>query len=282
MRLQMAFDLRVPEWLVVGVPGLFDASQAKDPDGAIASVEWDFGDGTKSDKATTRHSYAEPGEYVVTLALTDDSGLANATTITSGKVRIVPADNVPPVADAGGNREAIVDAVVAFDGSGSTDPDGSILIYEWDFGDGVTAKGIDAKHAYRAAGTYHATLKVTDDFGKDNAASSVGFDVIIANKENVPPAVRVGGDRAAFVNEVIDFDAAGTADSDGSIVAIDWDFGDGARASGYSARHAYRKPGVYQVNVLASDDSGRRGATSEAGFKVTVTGPLQQGARPCD
>ena len=210
------------------------------------------------------------------MALTDNSGLANATTTIARKVTVVASSNEPPVADAGGDREAKVGSVVGFDGAKSSDPDGSILAYRWDFGDGSGANGIAVKHVYRTAGTYHASLTVTDDSGKENATSAVALDVIVANQDNISPAVRVGGDRAAFVDEIVDFDATGTMDSDGSIVAVEWDFGDGARASGFAARHAYRAPGQYKVHVLVRDDSGRRGATSEAGFVVDVTLPFNQ------
>ena len=272
----LADAVRIPDRLVVGMPGAFDASQASDTDGKIVKTAWVFGDGTESDKATVRHSYAKPGTYELTLSLTDNSGLANATTTVARKVTVVATSNEAPVADAGGDREADVDAVVSFDGSRSRDADGSILTYQWDFGDGAKAAGIGTRHAYRTAGTYHATLTITDDSGKDNATASTSFDVIVHNKDNKSPDVRVGGDRSAFVNEVVDFEATGTMDSDGSIIAVEWDFGDGARASGFAARHAYGKPGAYKVHVLVTDDSGRRGATSEADFTVTVTPPYNQ------
>jgi PKD repeat protein len=58
---------------------------------------------------------------------------------------------------------ACIGADVAFDGSGSYDPDGSVVSYEWAFGDGGTASGAAAMHAYASAGSFVATLCVTDD-----------------------------------------------------------------------------------------------------------------------
>jgi PKD repeat protein len=54
---------------------------------------------------------------------------------------------------------------VSVDGSGSSDPDGSIASYAWNFGDGGTAMGATATHNYGSAGSYTATLTVTDDDG---------------------------------------------------------------------------------------------------------------------
>jgi len=77
--------------------------------------------------------------------------------------------NLNPVADPGGPYTAITGEELLFDGSGSTDSDGDIAEYIWNFGDGETGSGVDPVHAYEEAGEYTATLKVKDD---DGAASS--------------------------------------------------------------------------------------------------------------
>jgi PKD repeat protein len=53
--------------------------------------------------------------------------------------------------------------VVNFDGSGSYDPDGTVVDYDWAFGDTSTATGVSPTHSYDTAGTYTVTLTVTDD-----------------------------------------------------------------------------------------------------------------------
>ncbi|UCH87956.1 MAG: PKD domain-containing protein [Thermoplasmata archaeon] len=74
--------------------------------------------------------------------------------------------NEPPVADAGADQTVVISETVTFDGSGSSDPDGTIESYTWDFGDSTPAgSGVSPTHAYSTAGIYTVTLSVEDDVG---------------------------------------------------------------------------------------------------------------------
>jgi PKD repeat protein len=79
-----------------------------------------------------------------------------------------PPPNAPPVAaftfTCGG-------LTCTFDGSGSSDPDGTIASHAWDFGDGTTVSGTTVSHTYAAADTYSVTLTVTDNGGATGAQS---------------------------------------------------------------------------------------------------------------
>jgi hypothetical protein len=72
---------------------------------------------------------------------------------------------VPPVANAGGPYLVQVDYSVTLDGSASYDPDGTLVSYDWSFGDNTTGSGVSVSHTYTAVGIYNATLTVTDDSG---------------------------------------------------------------------------------------------------------------------
>ena len=78
----------------------------------------------------------------------------------------------PPLAEPGGPYDAIVARSVQFDGGGSSDPDGTVTGYEWDFGDGATGSGPSPAHTYSRVGDYKVTLIVTDDKGSRNSAST--------------------------------------------------------------------------------------------------------------
>lgn len=82
-----------------------------------------------------------------------------------------PPVNQPPVAAAGPDQSSFVGETVSFDGSGSSDPDGEIVSYEWNFGDGAYASGISASHIYEGIGIYTVTLKVFDNEGAESTDS---------------------------------------------------------------------------------------------------------------
>ncbi|MEJ5291999.1 MAG: PKD domain-containing protein [Candidatus Methanosuratincola sp.] len=82
---------------------------------------------------------------------------------------------------------------VTFDGSGSVDPDGKIVSYAWNFGDGYTGTGAAVSHTYTSPGTYTARLTVTDDRG---AASTASVTVVVAEVQttvtlNAPTNLKV-------------------------------------------------------------------------------------------
>jgi PKD repeat protein len=83
-----------------------------------------------------------------------------------------PPANQPPVANPGGPYNAVAGQAVQFNGGGSSDADGTITGYRWDFGDNTTGTGISPTHTYTAAGTYAVTLIVTDNSGATGSAST--------------------------------------------------------------------------------------------------------------
>src|SRR3989344_6990480 len=73
--------------------------------------------------------------------------------------------NDQPVADAGPDQNGIIGGVLTFDGSGSSDEEGPLTSYFWDFGDGNNAIGAIVTHKYSIAGNFTVTLAITDSGG---------------------------------------------------------------------------------------------------------------------
>jgi PKD repeat protein len=148
-----------------GVTCSFDATGSSDGDGTIGSYEWTFSDGDEAGGPTPEKDFAETGTYDVTLTVTDDGGLSSSVT---HQVSVVKP-NVPPTS-AFTATCTYLDCDV--DATTSTDGDGTIEDYAWDFGDGQTGTGATAEHTYAQPGTYTVTLVVTDDDGATDEASS--------------------------------------------------------------------------------------------------------------
>lgn len=137
----------------------FDGAGSLDADGSIASYEWDFGDGQTAAGKTATHGYAAAGSYTVTLTVTDNDGAVGSAT---AEVTVTAANQLPTAAFT---ATTPADLVGRFDAGGSADPDGSIVSWQWTFGDGQRGASADVTHTYAATGTYQVSLTVTDDRG---------------------------------------------------------------------------------------------------------------------
>lgn len=158
----------------VDQPVAFDGSGSSDPTAgsSIASYAWNFGDGTApvtSTTAVTHHTYSLPGTYTVTLTVTGTDGVASAPASRTVAVTVQP----PSASLAVAGSPALIGHSISFSGAGSTDPNagGSISSYAWSFGDGATATGATASHAYAGPGIYTVTLRVVDSYGQAATAT---------------------------------------------------------------------------------------------------------------
>lgn len=160
--------------VVVGVPLRFTSDGSRDPQGLALTFRWDFGDGATGDGASATHAYAVAGEKRVVLNVTNAKGLGDEEVLV---VQVLPS-NRPPLAvlalsepDGGRLEKALAGEDVAFDASGSSDPEGAAVSFEWDFGDGATSHEASGQRAWREPGLYTVRLRVTDATGLSSTAS---------------------------------------------------------------------------------------------------------------
>ncbi|MCK5261717.1 MAG: PKD domain-containing protein [Thermoplasmatales archaeon] len=147
-----------------------------DSDGSIVSYEWDFGDGGTSTLQNPSHTFTSEGTYNVTLTITDNDGLTDLESI----MIIVVTPNYPPTASASASKTSgEVPLTVYFNGIG-TDPDGTIVSYHWDFGDGSTSNIQNTSHTFDTSGTFTVTLTIQDNKG------AAGIDTLTISV-NAPP-----------------------------------------------------------------------------------------------
>ncbi|WP_349309732.1 PKD domain-containing protein [Microbacterium sp. MM2322] len=169
------------------------------------------------------------------------------------------APNIAPTAQVTSSLDHL-DA--SFQGSASSDPDGTIVSYAWEFGDGATSTAVNPTHRYASSGDYTVKLTVTDDDGASNTAQ-----VPVSVVANVSPTAQAGW---SAVGLDAAFTSSGSTDSDGSIAAFAWNFGDGQTASTPSPSHRYAEAGSYTVTLTVTDDDG---ATATRSLDVVVAAP---------
>jgi len=235
----------------------FNASDSYDPDGVIANYFWDFGDGSNATGVVVVHSYADNGNYTVTLTITDDDGASSSVTATKTIL------NRAPVASFTESAETVYTGeIITFNASNSYDSDGVIVSYFWDFGDGANATGAVVSHFYVDDGSYTVTLTVTDD---DGGVSTSTATKTVLNR--LPVASFTENVETVYTNEAFMFNASASYDPDGIIVSYYWDFGDGTNATGAVVEHVYSNSGNYIVTLTVTDDDG---ATASATSVKTV------------
>ena len=145
----------------------------------------------------------------------------------------------------------------------STDSDGTVTGWSWDFGDGQTSTVQNPQHTYVAAGDYTVTLSVTDD---DGAAS------VTPASQSVSPTAPNQAPTASYTWSATDLTVDFTdtsVDADGTVTGWSWDFGDGASSPAQNPQHTYVAAGDYTVTLSVTDDDGA--TDPSAPQTVTVT-----------
>jgi serine protease len=179
------------------------------------------------------------------------------------------APNSPPVASFSTNVTPSVNSLsVSLNAGNSTDSDGTISSYSWDFGDGSSGSGVNTSHLYAAAGSYTISLTVTDNDGASNSSNSpLNLTAVNAQFTLSRPA-----------SQSISFDAStssviGASGGTPSIVSYSWDFGDGSPIeTGVTVTHSYTGGGAYSATLTVTDSSGATGtATMNTTFSVSGT-----------
>jgi PKD repeat protein len=258
---------------------LFDASASSDPDGGTLTYLWTFGDGTTSTAETVSHTFttAVKKTFTVTLRVTDASG-ASATRSQSIEVLAgsLPGNSAPTARFSMNPSYGDTPLTVSFDASQSSDPDGTIATYGWDFGDDTTGSGKTISHQFTALVTtnYTVTLTVIDNHGGVGVTSYV---VTVMVPTSVPDDGPTAEFTASDPDKIYDstdlpsvpslfevtFDPAGSVAAPGhEIKSYVWAFGDGGSetlTTDDPVAHTYASTvpsRSYVVTLTVIDDQG--------------------------
>lgn len=177
-------------------------------------------------------------------------------------IRVLPRETKAPEAVIEINRSAQTGIIInegdeiIFSAKNSSDEDGKIEKYYWNFGDGSTSDNMNAKHTYSEPGTYNVTLTVEDDDGnKDIKYMEISVNSLptaVARILNMSTSDSV----TIPIYSTIQFNGTGSFDTDGRIDNYYWDFGDGNKTTQANPSHQYRQLGKYLVRLTVIDNTG--------------------------
>ena len=251
----------------------FDASGSSDPEEAIASYDWDFGDGNTGSGMAPSHGYAVGGTYSVAVTVTDDGGASDTdvqtVTVSEASPSMHVGDLDGTLATANRNfwwaevtitvhdrdENPVPEATVQGTWSGGASGSGTCLTST----DGTCAvlspKIASAQETilFVVDSVAHATLPYQPAENHDPDGDSDGTSILVSQAGNQSPVAYFTYDCSELA---CTFDGSGSSDPDGIIISYEWDFGDGGTATGASASHTYAAAGTYTVILTVTDDEG--------------------------
>ena len=208
----------------------FTGSNSTDDNG-IVSYLWKFENGATSTQQDPTYTFTEAGEYIVSLEVKDAEGLTSTANAT---ISVSPENKAPEAVASATPLQGTAPLLVNFTGSNSIDDD-SIVSYSWIFGDGSTSSAINPEHTYTSAGTYLASLTVTDAEGLTDTTSPI--EIVVE---------QTGGDDdvAIYLNT-------------GSSVDVNYEgrefVGDLALSSLYNSNHTYANPSASSIQLYQTE-----------------------------
>ncbi len=246
----------------------FDGSLSTASEGSsIVKFEWDFeNDGIiDAEGKTTSYTYNQKGTQTCRLVVTDSID------VTSEDTCLVNVLNRKPIAKFtfSPTDPTIQDEVNMADNS--SDPDGTITSWFWDFGDGTNSTAKNPSHLFSQKGEWQVTLTVTDN---DGAEKSITHTVTVVN---LPPAASFNCTTNPQTGMDIQF-TDNSADPENRSLCYFWDFGDGNTSELQAPTHKFATEGDYNVTLTVTDDEN---ATDTYTMTIPVTAPPQtSGAIP--
>ncbi|UCC93549.1 MAG: PKD domain-containing protein, partial [Thermoplasmata archaeon] len=248
---------RAGEDLTVGMGETFTLSDNGSTDNqGIAEFQWTLvhaGEQVWLDGAEVNYVIWEPGEYEVTLWVTDINGIKGSDTIT---VHVL--DTEPPYAFAGPDRIVDQGDTVVFDGSNCTDNIG-IVRYEWSYrhmGFGNSWGGVRVERVFEEPAVYTIQLRVYDAQGNE------GFDSFkLTVRDTEPPVADPGPARTIDMDATFRLNAGGSRDNV-RVTNYTWSFEyDGRTVRLYDRVEdfTFRIPGAYRITLTVEDAAGNHG-----------------------
>ena len=210
--------------------------------GSPTSWSWDFGDGSTSTDQNPTHTYDTAGSYNVTLTVSNSYGADEK--IKTYAVYVNSPD-APIASFSGYPREGYSPLEVDFTDSST----GSPTSWLWNFGDGSTSTHQNPRHTYNSPGYYNVVLIATNSYGSSMKAEP---SYISVSGIGAPVSDFSANPQTGTSPLEVDF----TDSSTGSPTSWSWNFGDGSTSTEQNPSHIYSNPGIYTVQLIATNSAG--------------------------
>jgi hypothetical protein len=257
----------LPQFVSLGATVRLDGSLSTSATGAPLTYQWSLVSVPSNSTATLANPAAvvttfvvdEAGAYMVQLAVSDGS------TSSTSQV-VISTQETPPVVNAGSNQSVTSGSVVRLDGSGSSEPDGDSLTFQWSLvampaGSQTsisTPVAVAPTFFADLAGTYVAQLTVLDAHGNNSTST------VTVSSQELPPIARAGQGQSVTVGATVQLDGSASSDPDGDAITYSWSIlfkPSGSTASLSSAgivdpTFVVDVAGTYVVQLTVSDSHG--------------------------
>ncbi len=177
--------------------------------------------------------------------------------------------DTPKAAFTANPTSGVAPLTVSFDASASTDPNGDVLSYNWDFGNGNIATAATPSTVYNTVGVYTVSLTVNDG---TNTSTVVTETITVTDGNIAPIADFVATPPTGIAPVNVNFDASNSSDANGDALTYSWDFGDGTTGQGVNTSHSYTAVGIYQAKLTVSD--GKKESSKTVQITVTNGSPV--------
>lgn len=262
----------------------FDADASTDPDGDSLTYIWSFGDSSALliGGPHVNHVYSDSGSFQMLLLVQDNFGGSAYDTMT-----VLVTDNLRPIVDIRASEVSVIGIcadtyTVGLAIDQAHDPDGTIVSYEWDFGDGSphNNSASSLSHTFPVPGTYTVKLMAIDNEG----ATGMDSVKIFLNHDYAPFASFTISKDTVLVNGFVNFNASASQDHEGPIISYVWNFGDGASETTNQPTtiHIYQSLGAMQSTLTVADVCGNTTTTSHMLHVVLTTGIADGKSNPTD
>jgi len=239
---------------------------------ADVTFAWDFDNNGTADAAgpTATHAYPTNNVYTAKLTVSDGHG---GTTSTTKQIHV--GNYGPTAAYTIDHNPAKINELVTFDGTTSSDPEGSSLAYAWSYtfdGGAPVSLGTTAtvQQAFAVAGSYSVTLKVTDS--DDNFTDVETKTLTVTN--TAPTASGTATPSSPYQYAEVAFDASASTDAESATgLTYAWDFDNNGTtdATGVTATHVFTEAsGLLQSETVALTVTDPQGLSGTDDISVTV------------